>query len=344
MIRQHRLATNRTEVLIALIVWIAFAGAQTFIFPILAPAQWGITISGQKFFAAFYSAVVSFAIAFPLADYHLPHQRYLAFGVLAFACLAIAATISELVIDPMLFDRPPILAAGLLAMVDLGKLALLLTLVRVLMQRRRSERHLAELERANVEAELKYLKGQIDPHVLFNALNNIYSHALHKREETPELILKLAEMLRFMTYECSEEDVSLERELQFLENYIEMQTLALAGRGHVSFRCSGASRGYRIPPFLLIPFVENCFKHSLDTREEGIVIDIDIRAEDGRLQFDCSNTFDPSVSKKLKPEDNGIGLTNVRRRLELLLGDDFRLYAGPSESEFRVNLNIPVGA
>ena len=332
---------HRSDYILAVVVLAVYASADMVFLPMLAPEDWRLTISARSFFVLCYQAAIALAIAFPLADAHLPRQRYWTFTAQALGVLAASSALLEFVLEPVFFGGRAIAAAGYLRMVEGGTITLLLTAARLLVNRRRNERRLAELHQAKTEAELQYLKGQMNPHVLFNALNNIYSYALHKSEETPDLILKLADMLRYMIYDCAGDDVALRREMSFLSDYVEIQKLALDGRGEVTFQTHGSIDGKCIPPFLLIPFVENCFKHSLNTQADDIRIEIDLEATDGRIHMTCSNTFDPTARKERAEPSPGIGLPNVRRRLELLFGDNFMLEAAAHGAEFHVDLNVP---
>lgn len=325
-----------------LIVCGLYVTVEALFLPAFAPESWHVRLELNSIFMLLYQSAVAFVIAFPLADAQLAKQRYAAFAFLSLGILAASSLLLEFVIDPLLFGGKIIPVVTYIRLVEGGTIALLLMAVRLLSHRRRNEHRLAELERANIEAELQVLRAQINPHVLFNALNNIYSHALHKSEQTPHLILKLADMLRYMIYDCAEDEVSLEKEVAFLSDYVEVQTMALDGRGAVDFKLKGDIVGKRIAPFLLIPLVENCFKHSLDTLDHGIDIDINLEASGGRLRLDCSNTFDPQSDKDGRNRGAGIGLANVRRRLELLFDTNFALDLSPRGARFHAHLDVPV--
>lgn len=327
---------------LVLAVWCVYALADILLLPAFAPEDWRVRLDAQSAFVTLYQAAVGFVIAFPLADAQLKRQRYAAFAGQALGLLAVSSALLEFALEPLLFDAKIIPVGSYLRLIEGGTVALLLTAVRLLLNRRRNERRLTELQKANAEAELQYLKGQINPHVLFNALNNIYAHALHKSEKTPDLILTLSDMLRYMIYDCSHDEVSLTREIAFISDYVDIQEMTLDGRGAVAFRWSGAVDGKRIFPFLLIPFVENCFKHSLDSLDDGIDITIDLEAMDDRVRFKCSNTFDPKSRSEQAAERSGIGLANVKRRLELLFDDDFEIDVSPGSGRFQVMLNVPV--
>ncbi len=335
----NRLRSDHWQILLA---WLLYAAAETLFLPVFAPAHWQVSLNAQALFAPSYHALVALAIAFPLSNRLLSAQRYAAFAFAALLVLLMSSVALEFLLEPLLFGRKVIFAAAYLSFAEGTTVALLFVALRLLASRRRNERRIAELQQANVEAELHYLKGQINPHVLFNALNNIYSHALHKSEQTPDLILKLADMLRYMTYDCGGDKVPLEKEVSFLSDYVGIQKLALEGRGSVDYSFHGSATDKHIAPFLLIPFIENCFKHSLDTMERSMRINIDLTADNGRLRLVCSNSFDESAPRPAGGHDSGIGLSNARRRLELLFGDNFELDTYPLDGVFHVNLDVPV--
>lgn len=168
------------------------------------------------------------------------------------------------------------------------------------------------LENEKLTAELAFLKSQINPHFLFNSLNNIYSLAYQGSDKTPTAILKLSEIMRYMLQDSNEPTVPLEREIRYLQNYIELQKLRFKDGAFVNFHYSGVDDQMRIIPLVLIAFVENCFKH-------GIVTDADTPLEIKLAVRDRLLTFEVRNKKNLQNKDElgGIGLHNVKRRLEL---------------------------
>ncbi|GGG85068.1 histidine kinase [Parapedobacter pyrenivorans] len=168
------------------------------------------------------------------------------------------------------------------------------------------------LENEKLNAELAFLKSQINPHFLFNSLNNIYSLAYQKSEKTPEAILKLSDIMRYMLYESNEEVVLLEEEINYLKNYIELQKLRFKEKVYVDLHVEMDEKEHRIMPLLLISFLENAFKHGVST--DGVKpIRIDIKVQNGRLHFKAEN----AKSQLNKDQTKGVGLTNLRRRLQL---------------------------
>ena len=168
------------------------------------------------------------------------------------------------------------------------------------------------LENEKLTAELAFLKSQINPHFLFNSLNNIYSLAYQRSEKTPAAILKLSEIMRYMLQDSNEPTVPLEREIRYLQNYIELQKLRFKDGAFVNFSYSGVDERMQIIPLILIAFVENCFKHGIVT-DEAIPLDIKLQMRASELIFEVNN------KKNLQNKDvlGGIGLSNVKRRLEL---------------------------
>ena len=176
------------------------------------------------------------------------------------------------------------------------------------------------LENEKLNAELAFLKSQINPHFLFNTLNNIYSLAYQQSDQTPAAILKLSEIMRYMLYESNEDMVDLSKEIRYLENYIELQRLRFKDHAYVSLNICGEAQNQKIMPLVLISFVENAFKHGVATDEKN-PIEISICIEPERLKFKLSN----KVSKLNKDEVGGIGLINVQRRLDLFYKNRYKL-------------------
>lgn len=183
-----------------------------------------------------------------------------------------------------------------------------------------NEKIKSNLENEKLIAELAFLKSQINPHFLFNSLNNIYSLAYQKAEKTPEAILKLSEIMRYMLYESNEGKVALADEIRYLENYIELQKLRFKDNAYIKFEIIGEVSDQQITPLILISFVENAFKHGTVTDQENPV-SILLKIESGKIFFRTTN----KKSKQNKDNTGGIGLKNVRRRLDLIYKDRYKL-------------------
>ncbi|WP_233524485.1 sensor histidine kinase [Mucilaginibacter conchicola] len=176
-----------------------------------------------------------------------------------------------------------------------------------------NERVQRDLENQRLSAELSFLKSQINPHFLFNSLNSIYSLAYQKSDTTPEAILKLSEIMRYMLYECNDNQVDLSKELQYLQNYIDLQKIRFGNKAFINFEVLGEVTTQQIVPLMLISFIENAFKHGI-ANDAQHPINMRINVEEGRLYFFIQN----KKHSHNRDAIGGIGLPNVRRRLALL--------------------------
>lgn len=187
------------------------------------------------------------------------------------------------------------------------------------------------------EAELNYLKSQTNPHFLFNTLNNIYSLSRDKSDLAPESILRLSKILRFMLYETSGEFISVEQELEIISDYIALEKMRYDDSLRLNFNQNIDDLKQPLPPLLLIPLVENAFKHGVSETSDKPVIDIDLSVNKKQLIFRIKNSTENSNDDRIVKEN--IGLSNLRRQLELLY-KDFSLIVEKKETEFTATLKI----
>jgi hypothetical protein len=199
----------------------------------------------------------------------------------------------------------------------------------------RNQNEKKTLENANLNAEVNFLKSQINPHFLFNTLNSIYSQAHNRSEHTEYSILKLSELLRYMLYESGEEKVLLEKDIQYLTNYIALQRLRLSSKVTINYTVAGSLDAHVIAPLLLISFIENAFKHGISYSHSS-VINIHLQVFEETLTLEVTNpvikfdTFTPG----------GLGLKNVTRRLDLLYPGKYWLNTSQENNLYIVNLKI----
>jgi two-component system, LytTR family, sensor kinase len=205
----------------------------------------------------------------------------------------------------------------------------------VRMQMSYKEREKA-LIKQKLEAELKFLRSQTNPHFLFNTLNNIYGLARRKSDATPGVVLKLSKLLRFMLYESKEELISIRDEVKMLENYIDLEGIRYSDMLTVKFNKEIDNEAEHITPLLLLPFVENAFKHGASESHFDAIIEIGLKLNDGRLHFVVENTKEPVAESKMK---ESIGLSNVKRQLELMY-KEYNLQIENRETLFKVVLTI----
>lgn len=192
------------------------------------------------------------------------------------------------------------------------------------------------LKEEHLQTELKLLKSQINPHFLFNALNNVYSLSYMKSEKAPESILQLSAMLRYVIDDCKEETVTIQDELNYINNYISFQKLKSDGNQNITLHYEDSVLGLKIAPMLFIPFIENSFKYSLIESEKEAYIEINLAYQNEELQFSIIN----SLPEKKVSSGNLMGIRNVKQRLEILYPHRHTLGISKKEKEYRVNLHI----
>ena len=195
-------------------------------------------------------------------------------------------------------------------------------------------------ERQKLEAELKTLKGQINPHFLFNSLNNIYSLALTNSDKVPELILKLSDLMRHVIYDSRENYIPLYRELEFVKNFVSLQKIRVNEKARISLVVNGAVPDKKIAPLLFEPFIDNAFKHGLKNTKGEQFLEISFTFEgQSKLYFELSNSYDDPVSEESIYK--GIGLSNVKQRLvHLYKENEYRLDIKKDEGRFNVHLYL----
>lgn len=242
---------------------------------------------------------------------------------------------------PPPFGKPrgfqqPLLAPGNFAIFML--VFVFSTGIKVIGQWLQSEQHNKEIASEKLQAELSFLKAQINPHFLFNTLNNIYALATANSEQTAPAVLKLSSIMRYVLTEARNDLVPLEKEIQFTTHYIELQKMRLTSKSGVDFTVKGDPLGRQIAPLILLPFIENAFKYGISTREAS-TITIILEINKDSLYFSVSNH--KHINTGLKVVDNtGIGIENTRRRLELLYKDQYVLKIEDTTGDFAVHLNI----
>ncbi|PTS95163.1 histidine kinase [Pedobacter sp. HMWF019] len=200
------------------------------------------------------------------------------------------------------------------------------------------QRQKATLEIQNINIEKDFLKAQLNPHFLFNTLNNLYSLSLKKDDLVPEVILNLSDTMSYTLYESNTEKVPLSKELEFIKNYVELEKMRYSGSKKIRFEFPSEQEcsGFYIAPLLTFTFIENAFKYGLKSKT-GSLLNLDIRIEDGWFYFDVENDIDDT--RKMS-DFGGIGLENSRKRLQLLYPDKYKLQIQNPEGCFKVSLKL----
>lgn len=201
----------------------------------------------------------------------------------------------------------------------------------------RLQQRMAETAREKAEAELNFLKSQINPHFVFNSLNSVYFLINKENTEARDALHKFSEMLRYQLYEINDDKIPIEKEINYLKDYVDLQQLRKDEKYTVQFNCASDIKGFSIEPLLLIPFVENAFKHISHFSDKINFIKVDMLMVNRTFVFSVINSKEMQQTTE---QHGGIGLNNVKRRLELLYPGRHELKINDTGSNFAVQLNL----
>lgn len=196
-----------------------------------------------------------------------------------------------------------------------------------------------DLERINLQSEIKFLRSQVNPHFLFNTLNSLYGLTQERSEKAPEVVLKLSELMSFVLYESDQETIPLSREIKYIRNYIELEELRYGDR----FTCNLSINGntdVSIPPLLMLPFIENSFKHGIRNESQKGWVNISVSVINNLFFFKIENSIAPEYTNVEPKVSGGLGILNVERRLKLLFPDKHKLEYGTEGNEYYVKMEI----
>lgn len=203
----------------------------------------------------------------------------------------------------------------------------------------RLQKRLAEVAKEKAEAELNFLKAQINPHFLFNSLNAVYFLIDKKNVQAREALHKFSEMLRYQLYECGDNRIPIEKEIDFLKDYVDLQQLRVNENTSIQFACDENVREFSIEPLLLISFVENSFKHLSHYHNKQNKVQIRLARQNGSMHFSVYNTTEPKTEVV---KSGGIGLANVQKRLALLYPNKHQLRLNEKDGWFGIELNLSI--
>ncbi|SNZ01936.1 sensor histidine kinase [Flagellimonas pacifica] len=286
-------------------------------------------------------AVASGIIAYYLMPNFLYKKKPLKFFGSVLIIIVALILLEELVLEKIFYPgtrRANVFPGVYYALFDIVPILAILSGFKFGWDALQKQKQIDELKSTVQESELQFLRSQINPHFLFNNLNNLYSYALENSTKTPEIILEMSGVLRYMLYECKEKFVPLKKEMEQLGNFIKLYKLQIEERGDVQFKAQQTTSGYKIAPLILIVFIENAFKHSQSGQSSNIEIDIEVTQQGNQLQFMCTNNFEPIAG--LDSIAKGIGLENVKKRLQLLYPNKHQLLIEEKSNQFTVSLSM----
>ncbi|WP_407264266.1 sensor histidine kinase [Tenacibaculum maritimum] len=195
------------------------------------------------------------------------------------------------------------------------------------------------LKAIQLKTELEFLKAQIQPHFFFNTLNSLYALTLEKSSKAPETVLKLSEIMEYILYEAKAPTVSIHKEIRYIQNYIDLETLRHGSRVITKMQIEGNIVEDKVPPLLYLSFIENCFKHGIGEENKLVIVVLFKKTKNGNLKFKVINNCNPLVNQE---QQHGIGNENIKRRLALLFKDRFSLQTMVEKNNYVVELTIPV--
>lgn len=285
--------------------------------------------------------LAAYVINYVLLPKLLFKKKILAFIGSVMALIVVVILIDEFFLEKIYFPttRGAYFPGVLFSLVETLPVIILFVGCKFAWDFHKKEREVEVLKSLVKDSELQFLKSQLNPHFLFNNLNNLYAYALKESPKTPSIILELSAVLRYMLYDCKEDYVALHKEMDHLKSFIALYELQIGSRGVVHVTLNNLANGYSIAPLILMVFIENAFKHSTSSQSEGLKISIDISvSEDGVLKFSCKNHYmDCSNTDHLA---NGIGLENVKKRLNLLYASKHNLKITDINHSFEVLLTM----
>lgn len=262
-------------------------------------------------------ATLTYCNAYYLIPTYLLRKKYLKYGLIVALIMVPNVFLVSLALTFFVTSYFSTVTGIVIIASDFVFVLTISTAIKLLQAWYRKERYSRELERRNLETELNYLKAQINPHFLFNTLNSIYFSIVKKPDLAQEIVLQLSDMLSHQLYDARKSQVPLSKELDYLEKYIQLESIRQGEIVQVDYSFPRVSPKIMISPLLLLPLVENAFKHGNKTQAGGYWINIQVRVQQKELFFSIENSFDPQTTKTQR-KNSGIGLENVSRRLKLI--------------------------
>lgn len=336
---------NQLTIYRHLIIWMGIL----LFFLLLQDNKYGLlfSLSSEAVNVSFYALIVYFNWFYLIPNY-LSEKDFFVYSFLLLLAAIILATAKTMVYNLLFFNYPELILSVkqnqwwifLLLFIAGGAS----TVIKIALDWMDHQSEKADLVKENLQSEINFLKSQINPHFLFNTLNSVYALSLKKSDKAPEIIVKLSEILRYMLYESNEKRVPLSREIDNLQNYLDLEKIRHSDKTIIEIDIEGEIENQKISPLLLTPFVENAFKHGAKSADSDNYVYVKVRVDRNHFYFNIVNNKSDNYFE-LNPENQGgIGLINVRRRLDLLYKDGYNLNLKSTPNDFIVELDIDLNA
>lgn len=303
--------------------------------------NWAFTYTATVFLSQMPLAYLHLYVLVP---YLLNRRRYISYAILTCFLVIITSWLNYELLQALPRDGMPDTMVRLISLITpnfnvlegltviILTYALKYTLVAFLTQN-----ELLKLQKEKLQLELSSLKAQVHPHFLFNTLNNLYSLTLTNNQKASAVVLKLSDIMRYVLYEANEDRVSLKKELDFINNYVALQRLRYTDKYRISISINGESDKQQVAPLLFIDFVENAFKHGLDRRFNDGFVEVEFNINGDEVIFRVRNSMS---QEETTASHSGIGLSNIRRRLELIYNGKYSLRSGNDGDIHSVELTL----
>lgn len=286
-------------------------------------------------------AAAAFVINYFLLPSYYYRKKYFYFFGYVIVIVTIVILIEEFLLEQIYFPdtRGKGFSGVINTLLDVMPVITILSGFKFAWDAHHTQQQVNMLQQTIKDSELSFLKSQINPHFLFNNLNNLYAYAIENSPKTPSIILELSAVLRYMLYDCKGDVVLLSNELQHLKNFTALNELQIEERGKITFSTPKIQASYKIAPLILIVFVENAFKHSTSSQSDEIFIHIKAElSTEGVFIFEVENSYLPNSNTQSLSQ--GIGLENVKKRLNLLYPDSHELVINAANNRYKVALTI----
>lgn len=298
------------------------------------------TLTNELINVFFYGLIVYFNLFYLIPNY-LTNNRFLTYcGLLILAALIITPLKSIVFYFKMPEVRAELVEYQYLQFLFTFLVAGASTIGKIVTDWVRHTREKQELQTQTMQSELRFLKSQINPHFLFNTLNNLYALTLKKSDKAPEIVIKLSEMMRYMLYECNEKRVLLSKEVNYIRNYLDLEALRQGKNVTIDFEVQGAVGNQKIAPLMFIPFLENSFKHGLSNQISQGFVNIILTVKEKEVFFFIENSKSETIPIQDHRRSGGIGLVNIHRRLNLLYPEKYDLKINDNPNTYAVTLRL----
>lgn len=303
----------------------------------------GFAMGIQSINILFIAVIVYFNLLYLFPNY-LNQKNFLIYTLLLLVSALIITPIKTIVLYFFSFNFPDIQSSVLqhqqLIFLSSFLFAGASSIFKIVVDWFQQKQDKIELQTQTMQSELNFLKSQINPHFLFNTLNNLYALTLKKSDQAPEIVLKLSEMMRYMLYECNEPKVLLSKEVHYMKNYLELEKIRQGPKAEIHLEINGEAYDKKIAPLMFIPFLENSFKHGLNSSISEGYVEAVLNIKEDSIHFHIENSKAQSMPRQMHKRSGGIGLVNVKRRLNILYPEKYDLTLSDNPNAYHVDLKI----